>query len=483
MYNTGRSIKPNGIGVRLMPVRFFFFVFLFFSIQSWSQAQSDTIQRHRIGSILIDGLKQTRPNIIQRELTFKHGDLLSKKELDLLLVESKYLIQNTNLFAEIMLKSELDSNSTWNIHIKLREKWMLYPLPKFSLLDRNFNEWLYTFNGDVNRIIYGLQLTHLNLTGRADPLTIRLYNGFTRTFSMSYLQPNIDSQMRTGIYFNVSYTDNRLLSYKTGFDNRLKQLQSAETLRKSYSASVTLRHRNLLYNRSFLTLQVSRLEVSDAVLDSSFNPTYLNTSSNGVVFPDISYSWQHLHVDNINYPLKGGAYGFSISKRGLKWEGGINMLTLDAYWKKYKPLKRDFYLQWQYFGQLKLPFRQPYINQRGLGYGDYMLSGLDRYVIDGVASSVMKTSLIRKILSVNLPNPFKTSQQTEIPLQIFLRGFTHQGFSYLPEGQQYRMNNRLLYTGGIGIDLISLYDVRLALDYSFNQFGENGLFLQIRNFF
>ncbi len=469
--------------MRLVFLRTFFFIFLFFSTKTWAQVQSDSTQRHPIASIGIDGLKHTRPKIIQRELTFKQGDLLSKKELDVLLDESKYLIQNTNLFAEIVLRATLDSNNNWNIHIKLREKWMLYPLPKFNFLDRNFNEWLYTFDGDVNRIVYGIQLTHLNLTGRADPMTLRWSNGFTRTFSISYLQPNIDSLMKKGIAVFSSYTDNRLLSYKTGFDNQLKQMQSAEALRKTYTASMKLRQRNRLYDRSLFSIQISRIEVSDEVLDSSFNPSYLNTKSSSVVFPDISYSWQHLHVDNINYPLKGNAYGLNITKRGLKWEGGINMLSLDAYWKKYTPLKRDFYVQWQYFGQLKLPFRQPYINQRAMGYGDYMLGGLDRYVIDGVVSSVLKTSLIRKLISVNLPNPIRIREEKKIPFQLFLRGFAHQGFSYLPEGHQYRMNNRLLYTGGIGIDLISLYDVRLALDYSFNQFGENGLFLQIRNFF
>jgi hypothetical protein len=66
---------------------------------------------------------------------------------------------------------------------------------------------------------------------------------------------------------------------------------------------------------------------------------------------------------------------------------------------------------------------------------------------------------------------------------MYLRIFTHHGYSYLPGGNQYLMNNRWLYTAGIGLDLISLYDMRFGLDYSFNQFGEKGLFLQWRNFF
>jgi outer membrane protein assembly factor BamA len=445
--------------------------------------QTDTIPKHRIGSIQINGLRHTRSPIVQRELLFKVGDLRSQQEMKHQLIESKYLIQNTNLFAEINLKAEQDSLGEWQVRIELREKWMIYPLPKFNLLDRNFNEWWYTFNGDLDRIVYGIQVTHLNVSGRADPLTFRWYNGFNRTWSLSYVQPNIDEHMRNGISIGASFIDHRVLSYKTGFDNRLMQLQSNQPLRNTISASFTLRHRNLLYNRSFFTAQISRIHVSETVLDTSKNPSYLNSGSSTVWFPDISYSWQHLHVDNINFPLKGNAYGINITKRGVGWNGNLNMLSIDGYWKKYRPLPRDFFLRLQVAGLVKLPFEQPYYNQRALGYGDYMLSGLDRYVIDGVASLLVKSSISRKLFSIELPNPLQMRQLRRIPLQVYLRGFTHQGTSYLPQGELFKMNNRWLYTGGFGIDLISVYDVRFALDYSFNQFGENGLFLHIRNFF
>ena len=43
--------------------------------------------------------------------------------------------------------------------------------------------------------------------------------------------------------------------------------------------------------------------------------------------------------------------------------------------------------------------------------------------------------------------------------------------------------NKLLYTGGFGLDIVSLYDLRLGLAFSVNQLGEKGLFLHIRSFF
>ena len=35
----------------------------------------------------------------------------------------------------------------------------------------------------------------------------------------------------------------------------------------------------------------------------------------------------------------------------------------------------------------------------------------------------------------------------------------------------------MLYTGGIGLDIISIYDVVLRIEYSFNQLNQNGLFV------
>jgi len=58
-------------------------------------------------------------------------------------------------------------------------------------------------------------------------------------------------------------------------------------------------------------------------------------------------------------------------------------------------------------GKIKLPFEQAYINQRGLGYGEVYLRGLEYYVIDGVATAIGKNNFKKEILTFNIPLPFK----------------------------------------------------------------------------
>jgi hypothetical protein len=41
----------------------------------------------------------------------------------------------------------------------------------------------------------------------------------------------------------------------------------------------------------------------------------------------------------------------------------------------------------------------------------------------------------------------------------------------------------MLYTAGLGVDVVTFYDFIIRVDYSFNQLGENGLFLHIKGDF
>ena len=58
-----------------------------------------------------------------------------------------------------------------------------------------------------------------------------------------------------------------------------------------------------------------------------------------------------------------------------------------------------------------------------------------------------------------------------------LKAYGDLGYSYLPNPGNSRLNNKLLRTWGAGVDVLTIYDVVLKLEYSFNQLGEKGLFI------
>jgi hypothetical protein len=77
--------------------------------------------------------------------------------------------------------------------------------------------------------------------------------------------------------------------------------------------------------------------------------------------------------------------------------------------------------------------------------------------------------------------PFKIKQLPYIPFSFYAKTFANFGFAYNKKEFETNLNNRFLYSGGFGIDIISLYDLKLSLEFSYNQLGEKGLFLHARN--
>jgi hypothetical protein len=42
-----------------------------------------------------------------------------------------------------------------------------------------------------------------------------------------------------------------------------------------------------------------------------------------------------------------------------------------------------------------------------------------------------------------------------------------------------KLTNEFLYSGGLGIDLVTYYDKVLRIEYSLNKFGEHGIFFHL----
>ena len=167
----------------------------------------------------------------------------------------------------------------------------------------------------------------------------------------------------------------------------------------------------------------------------------------------------------------------------MGFTGGINSLTVEAGLNKYFDLGKKWYSSIQLNGKIRLPFYQAYINQKGLGYGDSYLRGQEYLVVDGVGTALIKSTLKKKVLDVKIRLPFKLKTLSYIPLTIFAKTYADLGYAYNKQQFVTNLNNKLLYTGGFGIDILTFYDVNLRFEYSFNQLNQKGLFLHTQSGF
>jgi hypothetical protein len=211
------------------------------------------------------------------------------------------------------------------------------------------------------------------------------------------------------------------------------------------------------------------------------NPKYFNTVQNQVSFPEISYTLNYNKVDYIPFPLTGWSGELSLLKRGFRSD--VNMWQLGGKMTHGWKLADKLYLGWQGFGMVRVPFDQPFINQRMLGYSDLYLRGLEKYVIDGVAATLSRQTVRYELFNFRVPTFIRSRSHDEVPFRIYPKIFFDYGYVHNKFFNDNSLVNRPLYSAGFGLDLVSFYDFVLRLDYSFNQLGQNGLFLHIKNEF
>lgn len=439
----------------------------------------DSLTKLPVASISINGNKKTKTYLILREVQFKTGDSLSVENMSIVLEQARRQVYNLNLFSEVSITPSLVASDKIAVVITVREKWYLYPTPQFQLVDRNFNDWLKTYNADFSRVVFGVKFAHYNFTGRGDQLRIFLLNGYSRNISFSYSAPASDSKLSEGFRVSAGYTQNREIAYKTDpRTNQLLQFKQDHFVRNAMFASVSYQARKGFFKRSYITLSYTYLNLDDSVITSKYNPEYFGTNRSSIGFPDLSYTFQYTNVDHINYPLTGTVAGVTVVKRGFGLAGSVNMVSVDAAYIRYlSHFHNRLYSTIQLYGKLKAPFKLAYINQRSLGYGEVYLRGQEYYVIDGSMAAVAKYTVKKKLLSFKIPFPFHIRQLPNIPFTFFAKAYGDLGYAYSEREFESRLNNRLLYTGGFGIDILTVYGININLEYSFNQLGENGLFL------
>ncbi len=444
----------------------------------------DSTKKICVNDLVVKGTKKTKAYIVYREIQFKKGDSLVISELYKELEHARQQVYNLSLFNEVKLELVVTDPNNVIITVRIRERWYWYPVPQFQLVDRNFNEWYKTYKRSFDRVNYGIKFVHYNLSGRKDQLRVYLINGYSRNIFVSYTAPYSNKALTEGFTIGAGFTQKREIAYKTNYRDSLLFYPSdsavkakADFVYKNWFGFASYIIRRGLFKKHTFSIGYNYVAVADSVIHGKYNPNYFNDAVSSKGFPDLSYTFQYSKVNNNTYPLTGRTGFVGILKRGLGFTGGINMLNIEAALNQYYALGKNWYFSIQLNGKLKLPLEQAYINQRGFGYGENYLRGLEYYVIDGVATALAKSTLKKKIYSFYIPFPFFPKLFTKIPFTFYAKTFADLGYVYNKKAMATYLNNRLLYSGGFGIDILTLYDINIRFEYSFNQLKENGLFL------
>jgi outer membrane protein assembly factor BamA len=429
-----------------------------------------------IGKIFIEGNRRTKPYIIERELLFKRGDSLLLPDLVQAFETSRNQLMNTTLFNDVVVALKAFRGYYVDIIISVKERWYIFPIPYVKPVDRNLTEWSKQGFG-LDRVNYGFKFTYYNFTGRNDKLRLWLITGYTKQLQFQYEQPYADKTLKHGYKIGLSYAFNKEINYQT-ISNQQHFIDTLSGSKRWYG------HVEYTYRPKIRTIHSFRIGFVHQQVDSqvlALNPKYFNTVQNKIAYPEFSYTLNYNNVDYIPYPLTGFLGEISLLKRGINSEVNMSQLGMKA--TKSWRLSNRAYFAMQGFGMIRLPFDQPYINQRMLGYGDLYLRGLERYVIDGVAASLFRNTLRYELMNFSVPTFINSKSHDVIPFRVYPKIFFDYGYVYNKHLTNNSLVNRSLYSVGAGLDIVTFYDFVLRLDYSFNQLGQNGLFLHLKNEF
>ncbi|MEO5999300.1 MAG: POTRA domain-containing protein [Chitinophagaceae bacterium] len=442
-----------------------------------------------ISGITINGDKKTKPYIIERELPFKTGDSIALNVLVDKFDQARRQLINTRLFNDVVVSLKSFKGYLVEVQIDVKERWYLFPIPYFKLADRNLSEWAKQ-GYDLQRANYGAKLSYYNFTGRNDKLKAWFITGYTRQLQFSYDQPNADKSLKHGYGVYLSYATAKEINHNTinneqkfipaskAFDPADSGLFRGQVLNEQFIVSASYTYRPAIRTKhSFrISYNTNRIDAAVAIL----NPKYFNNGKRFISYPELSYTIDYNNIDYVAYPLKGFIGDAGVIRKGINAD--MNLWQINAKGTRGWEIANQTFYGLQAYGVLKLPFDQPYYNQRLYGYGDLYLRGLEKYVVDGVAALMVRNTFRRKILNFSIPFSFSKSHD-KIPFRVYAKAYGDMGYSYNKNFPQNSLVNKMLYTAGAGIDFVTLYDVVVRFEYSFNQLGQNGLFLHFKNDF
>ena len=460
---------------------FWFFFGIFMLGNSYTSIAQDFI---KIDTVILRGLKKTKALVVLRELNFRCGEVMKLSDTAAILHSTRNNLLNTRLFhtCTYQLTSIPESQGKPEknaLTIELQERWYTLPIPVLELADRNFNEWWYDRKHDFRRINAGLTILQKNVRGRNEDFLIGAQTGFTRRLDFSYFIPYLDKRQILGLKVQGIFLGNREVAVRS-FSNRLQFVKDENSFgRERIMAGIQLLIRKNINRYHSLECNYHSYKVSDFIFN--LNPNYF-LGSRFQRYLEFRYTHTLDYRNYRFYATKGWMATFRASRIGVLSTDNFKLWSCTGSISLYRPLTGRFYLATKLDGEIAEDKRLPYLGSRTLGYENRFVRGYERNVLEGNASIHLRNSLRMKVFSQVWNTGFsRSARYNHFPLDAYLVSFFDAGYMYnrfvLPE------NRLLVNTGlagfGLGLHIVTVYDLVFRTEYSFNRQGGRGLFFSI----
>lgn len=438
-----------------------------------------------IDTIFFSGNNITKDFIILRELDFQAGDTIPAGKLYPAFEVSQQNLMKTSLFNFVNISDSVVSGGEFiRLHVRLDfiERWYIWPFPIFEISDRNLNVWWQDKNFD--RVSYGLFLTKENNRGRMETLKLLLRFGYDERYEISYNAPYINRKQTFGAGMGIGWIQNHEVAYQTLNNKQVFIRDDNDYLFMNYYSYFAISHRPTLFHYHYLQLKFNFYSFGDTVL--ALNPNYSFGGSRTNEYFSLNYRFSSDHRDSKVYPLDGYFFSGQLSKSGLGFmkNDNLGMMELLGTYRKYWELRKLLYFSTDWTGKISTNRDQPYYYQQGLGYDRNFVRGYELYVVDGQSYVLAKNAFKYAIIppQVSTIGFIKSEKFSKIHYALYANFFVDLG--YVDAYRNYDaedLSNSLLLGAGVGLDLVTYYDMVLRVEASINKKGESGIFIHLKN--
>ncbi|MFI5204714.1 MAG: hypothetical protein ACHQF2_09485 [Flavobacteriales bacterium] len=428
-----------------------------------------------IAKIIVIGNEKTDEDIILREITFRSGDTV--RNIAAAIKRSEANLVNMELFNYVKVSYYAVAGGFVDVLIEIKERWYFWPIPLFSLAETNFNTWWLT--KDFRRANYGLLLVKKNFRGRNEDIAVKGQIGYSKELVALYSRPYLSKSQRLGFTVSAGLIQLGEITVATVNNKRVFFRSGHGRTRQELFGRLGFNFRNKFYWSHYLEFGYQNIQVVDTL--TRFTNDYFFANSPHTEFPGATYVVRYDKRDNKGYPLAGWLVHGEIQKYGIAIAGqkNLNVLHATAYARNYFPVGSRWYAAWQLKYKRTFTNNLPYYFQRALGYDDFV-RGFEYYVIDGQHFGLLKSNLKFNIVKPHV-RPIEWLSKTNLykfHYASYLNFYVDAGYVW---DKYYAVKNDLanemLYSFGVGLDVLCYYDKVMRFEYSFNSLMEHGFFI------
>jgi Outer membrane protein/protective antigen OMA87 len=440
-------------------------------------------QSFYVADVHLSGNKKTKEQVILREMSLHKGDSITAARLLRILNECKENLENLALFnfVEVIHKPESGSNADDRIclYVTVEERWYTWPLINVKLEDRNMSAWLKDF--DLQRVTFEFGLNAYNLFGLNHNLVAGLMLGYQQALNFHYRNIALGNSNKHFLNAGLSLSMSRHANVMTEDDSPLALKVNDKFLTQSvqWYANYSYRpHVRATHNVNFTYIHT---KLADTVL--GINPHYWGSHDTERLNFDLQYFFRVDERDYGPFPTKG-FYLKTEARFYVSGDWAVRYAQANANAQYYLPLHQRWFAGGKVTAGTSVKNAKAYILDRALGYGENVLRGYEYHVIDGQHFASFNGSLFYNIL------PKKTivinwlsalSKFNKIHFTLYAHAFFDMGaaFHSYPDPCNH-LSNQFLHSTGLGLDLVTYYDIILNFNYSINKQGEKGFHLSLK---